>query len=75
MKERGYTDIRKNQTQVDGAGNRVGNNRPDLQGTNPVTGQREHIEVDRDPARAAQHYRDIMKSDPQAICTLISCPK
>lgn len=74
MKQEGYSDIRKNQTQVDADGNRVGNNRPDLQGTNPNTGQREHVEVDRDPARAAQHERDIMRNDPKAKCTLIPCP-
>lgn len=74
MKQEGYGDIRKNQTQVDAKGNRVGNNRPDLQGTNPNTNQREHIEVDRNPARAAQHKRDIMRNDPNAKCTLLPCP-
>jgi len=74
MKQEGYGDIRKNQTQVDADGNRVGNNRPDLQGTNPTTGQREHVEVDRNPARAAQHERDIMRNDPSSKCTLLPCP-
>ena len=74
MRDGGYGDIRKNQTQVDAQGNRVGNNRPDVQGTNPQTGQREHVEVDRDPNRAAQHQRDIMRNDPSARCTLLKCP-
>jgi hypothetical protein len=74
MRQEGFDDIRKNQTQVDVDGNRVGNNRPDLQGTNPKTGQRENVEVDRNPARAAQHERNIMRNDPTAKCTLIPCP-
>ncbi len=36
MKDQRYTDIRKNRTaQTDAQGNKVGNNRPDAQGTNP----------------------------------------
>jgi hypothetical protein len=74
MRDKGYGDIRKNQAQVDAQGNKVGNNRPDAQGTNPETGQREHVEVDRVPARGAQHESDIMRNDPTAKCTLLPCP-
>jgi len=75
MKDQGYRDVRKNQAQVDARGNKVGSNRPDVQGTNPRTGQREHVEVDRDPNRGAQHQRDIMKNDSSAVCTLKRCPQ
>ncbi len=75
MRDQSYGDIRKNQAQVDAQGNKVGNNRPDVQGTNPETGQREHVEVDRNPARGAQHEKDILRNDPSAKCTLRSCPK
>jgi RHS repeat-associated protein len=75
MRDQNYTDIRKDQAQVDANGNKVGNNRPDVQGTNPKTGQREHVEVDRDPKRGAKHERDIMRNDPSAKCTLLSCQK
>jgi hypothetical protein len=75
MKDQGYRDIRKNQTQVDAQGNKVGNNRPDAQGTNPQTGQREHVEVDRNPSRGEQHQEDIMRNDPSAKCTLQPCPR
>jgi RHS repeat-associated protein len=74
MRDKDYRDIRKNQAQVDAQGNKVGNNRPDAQGTNPETGQREHVEVDRNAARGAQHERDIMRNDPSVKCTLRSCP-
>lgn len=75
MRDKGYTDIRKDQTQVDANGNRVGDNRPDAQGTNPETGQREHVEVDRNPASGQKHQEDIQRNDPSAKCTLISCPR
>ncbi len=74
MRDNNYGDIRKNQAQVDADGNKVGDNRPDVQGTNPQTGQREHVEVDRDPKRGAKHEADIKRNDPNAKCTLIRCP-
>ncbi len=48
----GYTDIRKNQAQVDVDGNGVSNGRPDLQGINP-NGVREIFEAGR-----SQDYLD-----------------
>ena len=74
MRDKNYGDIRKNQTQVDAQGNKVGNNRPDVQGTNPETGQREHVDVDRDPNRGVQHDQDIRRNDRAAKCTLLPCP-
>jgi RHS repeat-associated protein len=62
----GYTDIRKNQRQTDAEGNVVGNNRPDVQGTNPNTGQREHVEIDRNPANGLRHERRIYQNDPNS---------
>jgi RHS repeat-associated protein len=75
MRDKGYGDIRKHQVQVDAHGNRVGNNLPDAQGTNPETGQREHVEVDKNPARGRRHEAEILKNDPSAKCTLVPCPK
>ena len=72
MRDNGYTDIRKNQTQVDANGNRVGNNRPDAQGTRP-DGQREYREQDTNPNRSAQHGETIKRNDPRGICILNIC--
>ncbi len=74
MRDDAYGDIRKDQAQVDANGNKVGNNRPDAQGTNPATGQREHVEVDRDPRRGDQHEQDIKRNDPNSKCTKLPCP-
>jgi RHS repeat-associated protein len=74
MRDNNYGDIRKNQAQVDAQGNKVGTNRPDVQGTNPETGQREHVEVDRNPSSGAKHEQDIIRNDPAAKCTLLPCP-
>jgi hypothetical protein len=74
MQDKNYGDIRKNQAQVDAQGNKVENNRPDVQGTNPETGQREHVEVDRDPNRGLQHEQDILRNDPAGKCTRLPCP-
>ena len=69
MRDNGYTDIRKNQAQVDAQGNKVGDNRPDAQGTRP-DGTREIREQDRDPARSRQHGDQIRANDPNAVCIL-----
>lgn len=74
MKQKGYRDVRTNQVQVDADGNVAGNNRPDVQGTNPDSDQREIVEIDRNPASGERHRETIMRNDPTAKCTLISCP-
>lgn len=67
----GATDIRVDQTQVgaakDGApvGDRLGNNRPDLQYTD-ANGERHYIEYDAYGSdRGRQHLRRILANDPQ----------
>ena len=64
-KEKGHTDIRKNQAQVDANGNKVGDNRPDLQSTDK-TGQRQIYEVDRTTKSSQNHVNTIKKNDPSA---------
>jgi RHS repeat-associated protein len=65
MKAQGYRDIRVNQQQVSANGRRVGINRPDVQGTNPVTGKREYHEFDTtESRRAIDHYDRIKANDP-----------
>jgi hypothetical protein len=67
----GYTDIRVNQQQVNAAGERVGVNRPDVQGTNPQ-GVREYVEYDTSKShRAAGHESRIMANDPNGEVKLI----
>lgn len=46
LRDLGYTDIRVNQQQVNAARERVGINRPDVQGTTPG-GERHYFEFDR----------------------------
>jgi RHS repeat-associated protein len=64
MREKGYSDIRKNQRQVDAQGNLVGNNRPDTQGTRP-DGVREIREQDRNAKRSEQHGNQIRANAPK----------
>ena len=67
--QNGYTDVRVNQQQVNAQGQRVGVNRPDLQGTNP-SGQRENIEYDTSSSpRGPAHEQRIKANDPQAQVT------
>jgi RHS repeat-associated protein len=68
MKRDGYTDIRVNQEQVNAQGVRVGQGRPDLQGTDP-NNVRQIIEYDQDPARSAAHVARIKANDPAAVVT------
>lgn len=68
VKALGATNIRINQVQVDINGDRVGDNRPDLQ--YDLDGVHHNWEVDRDPARSAAHGVRITANDPQATCTL-----
>jgi hypothetical protein len=64
MQDRGYTDVRVDQQQVDASGQRVGINRPDVQGTSP-TGTREYVEFDTSKSnRGAGHEQRIKANDP-----------
>ena len=63
MKQGDYKDIRKNQTQVDAKGNKVGNNRPDVQGINQK-GEREYVEIDKNPRSSQRHGEVIKGNDP-----------
>ena len=64
MEEAGYTDIRVNQQQVNAAGERVGINKPDVQGTSP-SGTREYIEYDtKASGRGPGHEQRIIANDP-----------
>jgi hypothetical protein len=64
--DNGYTDVRKNQQQVDAAGDVVGTNRPDVQGTSP-DGVREYWEFDRNLKNAKQHADKIKQNDPNGV--------
>jgi len=66
MQDAGHKDIRKNQAQVNAKGEKVGNNRPDVQGTNTKTGKREIVEIDRTQKKADKHNKVIKKNDPDA---------
>ena len=58
-------DIRKNQVQVNAAGERVGNNRPDVQYNKE--GTHYNYEVDRSAANNAAHEQVIKNNDPNSI--------
>ncbi|HZJ67916.1 MAG TPA: toxin TcdB middle/N-terminal domain-containing protein [Kofleriaceae bacterium] len=74
MQAKGYRDIRVDQQQVNAAGDRVGINRPDLQGTSPA-GVREYVEYDAPPSsRAAGHKARIEANDPKGKVTLKEIP-
>lgn len=64
----GATNIRKNQIQTDVNGNRVGDNRPDLQ--YDLDGVHHNWEVDRDASRSFAHGERIRTNDPNSVCTL-----
>ncbi len=71
----GAEDIRVDQAQVDAAGQKVGTNRPDVQGT--VGGERVHFEYDRPQLdgsagpRAAPHAQTIINNDPNSVVILV----
>jgi hypothetical protein len=74
MQAKNYRDIRVDQQQVNAAQERVGINRPDLQGTSP-RGVREIVEYDTHPSpRAAGHKARIEANDPKAKVTLKEFP-
>jgi Mg-chelatase subunit ChlD len=60
----GYKDIRVNQQQVNANSERVGINRPDIQATDPITGQRIYIELDTNiSTRGPDHARRLLAND------------
>ena len=64
MQAAGFRDIRVNQQQVNAQGQRVGTNRPDVQGTSP-SGQRHYIEFDTSGStRGPGHEARIRANDP-----------
>ncbi len=69
MKAKGYTGIRVNQVQVDAAGNRIGNNRPDISAIHPKTGKRINIEYDNQRRSSLKHEHEINKNDSRSVNT------
>jgi hypothetical protein len=67
-RDQGATNIRKNQVQVDINGDRVGDNRPDLQ--YDLNGQHYNWEWDNNGNRSADHGMTIIRNDPNSICYL-----
>lgn len=61
---RAAKDIRKNQVQVDFEGNKVGNNRPDVQWN--ADGVHHNYEVDRTKKNSDRHKKVIEGNDPKA---------
>lgn len=63
-------NVRKNQAQTDVDGNKVGNNKPDLQydkyDVNTDTWNHYNIEWDNVPANSVNHGKTITKNDPKA---------
>lgn len=60
----GVTDVRKNQVQVDYDGNRVGNNRPDIQFNKD--GVHTNIEYDTQKRSMEHHRKVVTDNDPNA---------
>ena len=67
-KQQGKQNIRKNQTQVDANGRKVGNNRPDMQ--YDENGQHVCVEYDTNPENGLKHQQTILKNDPNAKVVL-----
>jgi hypothetical protein len=57
-------NIRKNQTQVDINGNKVGSNRPDVQ--YDLNGQHYNVDFDTHPENGLKHQQTIQANDPNA---------
>lgn len=66
---KGAKNVRKNQTQVDAKGNKIGNNRPDIQ--YDLNGTHYNVEIDNNPARSAEHGRVLKQNDPNSQVILI----
>ena len=73
VRKQGATNIRKNQVQVDANGNRVGDNRPDLQ--YDLDGRHYNVEFDHNAANSARHGAQIRANDPNAAVELNLLPK
>ena len=65
VREDGASNIRKNQAQVDVKGNKVGNNRPDVQYNKD--GSHYNYEVDRSVTNNSAHEQVIKNNDPSSI--------
>lgn len=74
QKQSGNTDIRKNQCQVDAAGNKMGNNRPDVH-FNDDNGYHHNVEFDINPNNSAKHKETIESNDPNSINDFIILSK
>jgi len=62
--DKSVKDIRKNQVQVDADGNRVGNNRPDVQYDRD--GVHHNVEYDTNQRSSDRHRSTIERNDPNA---------
>jgi RHS repeat-associated protein len=72
-KQDGHTDIRKNQAQVNANGEKVGNNRPDVQSTDK-DGNRHNTEIDRSEKNGSKHEETIKKNDPSSTVHKVTIP-
>lgn len=57
-------NVRKNQTQVDINGKKIGNNRPDVQ--YDLNGQHYNVEFDTHPGSGLRHQQTVQANDPNA---------
>ena len=64
IRKQGGKNIRKNQVQVDVNGNRVGNNRPDIQ--YDINGEHHNIEFDTKEINSNKHNETIRNNDPNS---------
>lgn len=72
IQDKGYTDIRVNQQQINADGLRVGINRPDIQATRP-DGTREYWELDTSiSSRGPMHESRILSNDDDGVVCLLS---
>ncbi|EBZ5774907.1 hypothetical protein EC412_22075, partial [Salmonella enterica subsp. enterica serovar Redlands] len=69
----GVSDIRKNQQQVDINGNKVGNNKPDIQ--YDKDGIHHNVEYDTSPRASKNHEKVITANDPNARSTFWNIDK
>ncbi|OYX55999.1 MAG: hypothetical protein B7Y86_11150 [Brevundimonas subvibrioides] len=74
VRGQGADDIRKNQTQVDAQGNRVGDNRPDL-GYTDSNGVRHNEEWGRNQGRVEAQGDRARQNDPSCVTTGTCLPR
>ena len=72
--DKNNTNIRKNQTQHDVNGNKVGNNRPDVQWDNKKTGKHHNHEIDTKKSSSEKHKKQIKKNDKKSKNTFEILP-